>query len=396
MMHTLRRLLPVLIAAPFWAGSLHAAVSLGFGSEYLIGRDLTDPGEENGAQLDGVVTAVTFPTGTEGAAGEHAYRLFDNAANPPPPNPLHDQAKSKLFYNGINGSITFQFDAGPQVVRSYTVASANDTPERDPLDWQLLGSNDGSTFTPIHSVVDNVWSATRHEVQLFSGLGNDTAYQYVRYQPSRSTTGAVLGTGAGALLGGDLTDPENDGLPDDDVNYNAVFSSDDEPGFGGGEFSFNVFDNQLGGGTAKWCCNDPSPGNALNGPGHQLDASFDQPYRITEFTLASSNDSPERDPRIWSIEGSNDGVNWDVIFMRAHETDSVFTARDQVVLFLAGVDFPVPQAYSNIRYSVLDSVGGANHALGEIEYFGVAVPEPGSLSFLALGLGLTALCRRRA
>ena len=63
----------------------------------------------------------------------------------------------------------------------------------------------------------------------------------------------VLGTGTGALLGGDLTDPENDGQPDADEGYNATFTSSEEPGFGGGEFAFNVFDNQLGGGNAKWC-----------------------------------------------------------------------------------------------------------------------------------------------
>ena len=63
----------------------------------------------------------------------------------------------------------------------------------------------------------------------------------------------VLGTGTGSLIGGDLTDPEDDGQPDADVGYNAKFSSSEEPGFGGGEFAFNVFDNQLGGGNAKWC-----------------------------------------------------------------------------------------------------------------------------------------------
>ncbi len=63
----------------------------------------------------------------------------------------------------------------------------------------------------------------------------------------------VLGTGTGSLIGGDLTDPEDDGQPDADEGYNAIFTSSEEPGFGGGEFAFNVFDNQLGPGNAKWC-----------------------------------------------------------------------------------------------------------------------------------------------
>ena len=56
----------------------------------------------------------------------------------------------------------------------------------------------------------------------------------------------VLGTGTESLIGGDLTDPEDDGEPDADKGYDATFSANDEPGFGGGEFAFNVFDNRLG------------------------------------------------------------------------------------------------------------------------------------------------------
>ena len=38
------------------------------------------------------------------------------------------------------------------------------------------------------------------------------------------------------LVGGDLTDPEDDGDPEFDEGYEAVFASSEEEGFGGGEF----------------------------------------------------------------------------------------------------------------------------------------------------------------
>ena len=63
----------------------------------------------------------------------------------------------------------------------------------------------------------------------------------------------VLGVGTDSLLGGDLTDPEDDGNPEADEGYNAIFSANEEPGFAGGENAFNVFDNVLGPGNAKWC-----------------------------------------------------------------------------------------------------------------------------------------------
>src|SRR4051794_37636632 len=59
------------------------------------------------------------------------------------------------------------------------------------------------------------------------------------------------------LIGGDLTDPENNGDPENNVNYNATFNASEEPNFGGAEGAFNVFDNlAFGGGNNKWCCGD--------------------------------------------------------------------------------------------------------------------------------------------
>src|SRR4051812_40215581 len=75
-------------------------------------------------------------------------------------------------------------------------------------------------------------------------------------QPPAAQGFTVRGTGAGALIGSDLTDPENNGDPENNVNYNAAFSASEEANFGGSEGAFNVFDNQVGGGNEKWCCGD--------------------------------------------------------------------------------------------------------------------------------------------
>src|SRR5688572_10447711 len=106
----------------------------------------------------------------------------------------------------------------------------------------------------------------------------------------------ILGVGTGALLGSDLTDPENNGDPEANANYNATFSASEEQGFGGGEAAFNVFDNQVGGGNMKWCCGDGNnfPANPIS-----IDATLTTAHVLTHFTLTSGNDSPERDPRVW-------------------------------------------------------------------------------------------------
>lgn len=189
----------------------------------------------------------------------------------------------------------------------------------------------------------------------------------------------ILGTGTSALIGGDLTDPENDGLADSNVNYNAVFRSNNEPGFGGGEYAFNVFDNILSGGNGKWCC---------GGPNVWVEADFgSKRYTLDSFTLSSANDVPSRDADHWSILGSNDGINYTALFTYNVAGTSVWgNTRFQVVQFSNQVDYNTSTGYSIFRYQAYSVVSGQNHQLGEIEFFGTEVSEPSILAFLGLGL----------
>jgi len=47
-------------------------------------------------------------------------------------------------------------------------------------------------------------------------------------------------------------------------------------------------------------------------------------FAITEYTLTSANDSPGRDPKEWTIFGSNDGVTWQALDF---QSDQNFTQR---------------------------------------------------------------------
>jgi hypothetical protein len=196
----------------------------------------------------------------------------------------------------------------------------------------------------------------------------------------------IRGTGTSALVGHDLTDPEDNGLPETDVNYNASFRSSIEPGFGGGEYAFNVFDNRLGGGNDKWCCD-------LNG---WVEAQFAKPYVLTSFTASSANDGGYRDSDWWRILGSNDGVNYTAIFEYHREGVSPWgETRLQVNQYFAGADYTAPAAYSIFRYQTLSVVyDNSMHQLGELEFFGTEVPEPASLSLFALGAVALAARRR--
>lgn len=179
-----------------------------------------------------------------------------------------------------------------------------------------------------------------------------------------------LGTGVGALLGGDLTDPEDDAVDGSGTFAGFDFitiNSSDKPFFNN-EGSYNIFDNKVGPNNAKWCC---------SGPAQTVAVQFTNQYTLTHFTITSGNDVPNRDPDIWHIEGSNDGVTWTSIYSYEVDGTSPFTSRLEVLRYDgSGADFVTPTRYSWFRYHVESIVGGSLHQINEIEFFGNVYVAP--------------------
>lgn len=204
---------------------------------------------------------------------------------------------------------------------------------------------------------------------------------------------AQAATVRSGLVGSDLTDPENNGYANEYVNYNAQFRASVEPWYGS-EGAFNVFDNRVGSGDDKWCCD-------LNG---WVEADFgSKRYQLTSFTVTSANDVPERDADIWKILGSNDGTHYTTIFSYDRNGFSPWGQnRYQTIEYSAGLDYLLPAAYSIFRYQSFSTVGNGAQQLGELEFFGrepiapVQVPEPGSVALLGLGMLALGLRRKRA
>ena len=186
-----------------------------------------------------------------------------------------------------------------------------------------------------------------------------------------SKSAAATVTLIDGLLGGDLTDPEDDGIDGETIladgdnpqtageNFNWI--SNAEEYFGGSEGSFDVFDNQIGGGQNKLCC---------GGEPVEITVQFEVAVSLTHITLTSSNDTPGRDPLDFEIQGSNDGTVFETIYARADD-ESIWGGTRNLT---AQIDLPSPSdAYEYIRYAVTRTGIGV-HAISEIEYFGETGP----------------------
>lgn len=141
----------------------------GGGGEDNVCGALTDP------TLGGMATASS-----QLVTHENASKAFDLDTN------------TKWFTDGnTTGWIAYQFpETISQVVRSYSVTSANDIPQRDPADWQLQGSNDGAVWVTIDERSAEVF-ASRHQTKSYTS-SNSTAYPWYRLLVTANSGASAL------------------------------------------------------------------------------------------------------------------------------------------------------------------------------------------------------------
>ena len=88
---------------------------------------------------------------------------------------------TKWFSGGGSFSGWLQIDLGAgnaQTVVRYDITSANDAPNRDPKDWQVQGSNDGTNWTTLDTRTGETF-ATRFLTKQYT-FTNTTAYRYYK------------------------------------------------------------------------------------------------------------------------------------------------------------------------------------------------------------------------
>jgi hypothetical protein len=115
----------------------------------------------------GTLTVSNENPGGSGA-GEGSLKLVDN------------DIATKYLYFGFdpNGWFQLQFTS-PVAVGAYTFTSANDASGRDPKNWTLSGSNNGTTWTTIDTRTNELFAA-RAQTNRYEIAGIPQAYTYYK------------------------------------------------------------------------------------------------------------------------------------------------------------------------------------------------------------------------
>lgn len=126
------------------------------------------------------VTAATNPSFDITDNGGVITAQYANTSKPTENFPsVIDNKTSTKYYQSGRKALWIQYQSTiPAVVVKYTITSANDVPERDPKDWSLQASNDGTAWTTLDMRTGEIFP-TRFLTKTYS-FQNGTSYLYYR------------------------------------------------------------------------------------------------------------------------------------------------------------------------------------------------------------------------
>ena len=266
-----------------------------------------------------------------------------------------DPASSWLV-GADSGWLQYQFgNNAAYTVTQYQMTSGSDTglyPSRAPKDWQLLGSDDGQTWTTLDTEAgqaDTASSDTRTYTVATPG-----AYQYYRLNITADNGGGGLTQLAELALLGTPALP-----PDVAVGGTATASG----AYDSGQTAAAAFDG------------DPASSWLVGADSGWLQYQFanNAAYTVTAYQITSGSDTglyPNRAPDDWQLLGSDDGQTWTPLDTEAGQAD---TASSDTRTYTVAT----PGAYQYYRLNITaDNGGGGLTQLAELRLLGTPSAPP--------------------
>jgi hypothetical protein len=155
------------------SGTFDSSLSIAYfkiDSLYTREKDITDKG----------TLSVSFENDGGVDAGESSVHLVDGKTD--------TKYLAHWQSSGFGWTMTFPT---AQVVNAYTFTSANDVPERDPKDWNLTASNDGTNWDTLDVRTGETFGSRFQTIHYITNNNNNKAYTIYRVNVT-SNNGADL------------------------------------------------------------------------------------------------------------------------------------------------------------------------------------------------------------
>ncbi|MCZ4694717.1 PKD domain-containing protein [Ancylomarina euxinus] len=244
------------------------------------------------------------------------------------------------------------------VVQAYTLTSGNDAPGRDPKNWKLLGSNDGSTWVELDARTDEAFTG-RNQTRQFE-FENTNGYKSYKFE-FENTDGDIFQLSEIELFNGiPVVEEEEEGEVDitEKLISSAVQSED-----------FDFFD--WGAPTLAY---DNNPGSSFFNMNDNTWFVFEteKKYNVNRLSISATANLFGIDfvftPDEFVLLGSNDGQNW---------TEITAVTETGIIAFEERKEF----AFENSEYykfhkitmsAEIEEGDNKRIMIGEMELFGTA------------------------
>lgn len=279
-----------------------------------------------------------------------------------------------LNFDTLNAGFTVELSRGQVAVTGLRLTSANDAPDRDPASFVISGSNNGTSFQEIARGAVPFFGNRFETVQI--DFENDSAYSHYRlvFPTVRDAAVAVaMQIVEVELLGwipeGEVDNPGDPDTPDviDLTRLEDISAPDDtiEPTTNNSpvnEEVWHAIDNIA---ETKYLNFDGPNSGFMIQPAVGLTV-------VNGLRLTSANDAPGRDPASYLLEGSQNGIAFELISQGDVPVfDDRFTAVE--IAFNNNKSFE----YYRLTFPNLRGGSGQLMQVAEVEFLGrVGLPQP--------------------
>lgn len=224
--------------------------------------------------------------------GESEFKAFDGDIN-----------TKWLDHNDWAGAPTEEDPAWIQIqfvdahaVSSVFITSANDADNRDPENFDVLGSNDGENWVKLASFVGESFDE-RFQRKEFR-FANSLEYSYYRLNITKNKGDDTLMQLAEIQFVGPIY------ASADHTKSGAVASITARNRISDGEAEAMAFDGDV---NTKWLDHNDWAGAPTEEDPSWVQVDFTEAVAVNELAITSANDADNRDPENFNILGSNDG-----------------------------------------------------------------------------------------